>query len=451
MSDQDTQRMRDPVHGLIVFGGGNDRDQNETDKIAWRLVNTREFQRLRRIRQLGFSDLVYPGATHSRFAHAIGVYHTARRLIEVVRLRQDEARDDKERARVVLLAALLHDIGHGPFSHVFEQAEYAGKRHEDWGAEIVQADTEVNQVLREVDKAMPKEVAAVLKEEIPKDFYATVVASQFDADRLDFVQRDRLMTGVEFAHLDCDWLLDCLEVGQITIDQGELLEVPCLYLNFKGVQVAEEYLEARFRLYNMVYMHKTTRAAERMLDTLLMTATEELGEHDLARRDPLLRYLTSEPAETLGAYLDLDDTAVWATLAAVAELSSSYEGLATLARRLRERRLYKCLDIGIQDDPGGNLFSRVRRQLAGEEPQKGGDLLFDDARVALYKRYDFADPSELNKVLVKKREEDQEPRDIADVSKVVRALQDAERIQRVYAPNSDRIVEIRRIVEEVKG
>ena len=124
MNDKETQRIRDPVHGLIVFGGGNDAHQNETDRIAWRLLNTREFQRLRRIRQLGFSDLVYPGATHSRLAHAIGVYHTARRLIEVIRRRQDETHEDKERERVVLLAALLHDIGHGPFSHVFEHAPY---------------------------------------------------------------------------------------------------------------------------------------------------------------------------------------------------------------------------------------------------------------------------------------------------------------------------------------
>ena len=87
MNDREPRRIRDPVHGLIVFGDGNDKAQNETDQIAWRLLNTPEFQRLRRIRHLGFSDLVYPGATHSRFAHAVGVYYTARRVIEVIRRR----------------------------------------------------------------------------------------------------------------------------------------------------------------------------------------------------------------------------------------------------------------------------------------------------------------------------------------------------------------------------
>ena len=140
MTGRDAQRIRDPVHGLVVFGGSRDAYQNQTDQIAWRLLNTREFQRLRRIRQLGFSDLVFPGATHSRFSHAVGVYHTARQLVAVIRRRLD-SKHDRARSRVILLAALLHDIGHGPFSHVFEHvAREAGlnKRHEDWGAEIVQ-------------------------------------------------------------------------------------------------------------------------------------------------------------------------------------------------------------------------------------------------------------------------------------------------------------------------
>ncbi|MCE2392176.1 MAG: HD domain-containing protein, partial [Proteobacteria bacterium] len=121
MNSNNTQRLRDPVHGLIVFGNGTDEYQNETDRIAWRLLDTREFQRLRRIRQLGFSDLVYPGATHSRFAHSVGVYHTARNLVEVIR-RKREGSHEEGLARVALLAALLHDVGHGPFSHVFEHA-----------------------------------------------------------------------------------------------------------------------------------------------------------------------------------------------------------------------------------------------------------------------------------------------------------------------------------------
>lgn len=187
------QRIRDPVHGLIAFAGGSDKDQNETDSAAWRLINTPEFQRLRRIRQLGFSDFVYPGATHTRLSHSIGVYHTARQIIEVIR-RSCRDTFDPTRARVVQLASLLHDIGHGPFSHVFEAAaRQVGlpRRHENWGAEIVLGDTEVNQVLREIDQTLPSEVAALLKEELPKDIYSTVVSSQFDADRMTGTRTNR--------------------------------------------------------------------------------------------------------------------------------------------------------------------------------------------------------------------------------------------------------------------
>ena len=449
MNSRETWRIRDPLHGLIVFGGGNDKEQNETDRVAWRLLDTREFQRLRRIRQLGFSDLVYPGATHSRFAHAVGVYHTARRLIEVIRRRHEEP-PDRERERVALLAALLHDIGHGPFSHVFEHtAQDVGstKRHEDWGAKIIQGDTQVNRVLREVDDRLPERISALLKEETPKDIYATVVSSQFDADRLDYLQRDRLMTGVQFGHLDRDWLLDCLEVGSVTLYEDEPVEAPCLYLNAKGISVAEEYLEARFRLYTMVYMHKTTRAAEKMLGRLLTTATEDLKDDPAARLDPVLRYFTSESPQ-IGSYLDLDDTAVWATLATLS--TSSCSQVAELARRLRDRRLYKCLDVGILDEPGNNLYGRFRRQLRERYAEKEKGLLFDDATVTLYKRYSFEDSSALNKVLVKKQNTDSEPRDIANVSDVVKALREAEFIKRVYAPNHEQIEDLSRILQEVR-
>ena len=183
---------------------------------------------------------------------------------------------------------------------------------------------------------------------MPRDYYATVVSSQFDADRLDYLQRDRQMTGVEFGHLDSDWLFDCLEVGSITIDSDDPVEVPCLYLNFKGVHVAEEYLQARSRLYTMVYMHKTTRAAEKMLSALLDGVRRDLESHAVVRQDPMLRHLSSN-SMPLGSYLDLDDATVWSTLSAVVQLSPPHPLVSDLARRLRDRRLYKCFDIGIQD------------------------------------------------------------------------------------------------------
>ena len=233
--------------------------------------------------------------------------------------------------------------------------------------------------------------------------------------------------------------------------QNETDQIAWCLLNtsefLKGVQVAEEYLEARFRLYKAVYMHKTTRAAEKMFDALLRTVTEDLRDDELARREPILRYFTSE-RPLLGSYLDLDDAAVWATLAALA--SSSHTKVSELASRLRERRLYKCLDVGIQvrGEAQSNLFLRFRRELSDHYPGYGS-LLFDEAPVTLYEWYSFEDSSALNKILVKTRAEDQEPKDIANVSSIVPALRDAECIQRVYAPDQSQIEEISQIMNKL--
>jgi uncharacterized protein len=426
-----TQRIRDPVHDLIVF-----RADDETDQIAWRLVNTREFQRLRRVRQLGLSDLVYPGATHSRLAHSMGVYHTARRLIGLMAGKLPPERRDPTRERTVLLGALLHDVGHGPFSHAFEHAT-RGKSHVEWGAEIVAGDTEINAVLRDVDAELPDGIARLLREEQPKDIYAAVVSSQFDADRLDYLRRDRLMTGVKFGQLDIEWIFDCLDVGTVTVGNPEdPVEEPCLYLSPKGSQVAEEYLEARFRLYMMVYMHKTTRAAEMMLQRLIKRLVQ------LAKDDPALRarsrlagYVVAD-APSLGSYITLDDSTVWAELVALSDFADPL--VRDLSSRLVNRRLYKCFDLGAavgERDEGNrrHRFMRHLRERAAEFP----DLLIDGAQVAGYKWYDFESTSALEKVLVKRDRNDAEPRDIAEISQVVRSLIAQAKIHRLYVPSQE--------------
>ena len=298
--------------------------------------------------------------------------------------------------------------------------------------------------MRDVDKELPVQIGALLKEEEPKDIYATMVSSQFDADRLDYIQRDRMHAGLESGHVDSDWLFDCLEVDTVTIGEISPYEAPCLCLGPKGVSVAEEYLEARFRLYRMVYMHKTTRAAERILEKLLKVVAEA-ADRKFSRHDPVLRYLTSDNP-TIGTYLGLDDAAVWSAL----HLYQGHpnEDIAQLARRLRDRNLYKCVDIGAREDPGGNLYLRFRRELSKASIEWRDDVIFDDSTVTPYKWYPFEDPSALNKVLVKT--DSSEPKDIASISKIVASLQNEEQIRRVYAPDSAKSEEIIKILEELR-
>ena len=440
-----TNRIRDPVHGLIVFGGSGDAHRDETDRIAWDLLNTREFQRLRRIRQLGFYDLVFPGATHTRFAHSVGVYHLARRLARVI-ARWEGAAHDPGRERVALLAALLHDVGHGPLSHTFEAATRAlgrPRRHEEWSAEIAMGDTAVNRVLRDVDETLPERIARLLTDEDPKDIYGAIVSSQFDADRLDYIQRDRLMAGVEFGHIDLDWLFDCLEVGTIFVGDGNPFEAPCLYLGPKGLQVAEEYLEARFRLYQMVYMHKTARGADKMLEAFFAAVMSDCAGNRPLRREPVLRFLTSD-RPSLGSYLALDDAAVWAALSSWIDADASPR-VSGLARRLRDRELYKCVDIGILDRQGGDLFDRFRRALDDSasggaarccsttppsRPTGGTTSTMPPRSIRCWSRAPGGGG----------------PTDIASVSDVVRALRPESRIQRAYVPRPDQAEELERIL-----
>ena len=226
-----TQRIRDPIHDLIVF-----RKDNDVDQLAWRLINTREFQRLRRIRQLGFSDFVFPGATHTRFSHCIGVFHTARQILDIVKRQVGSRKFSRRRARITAIAALLHDVGHGPFSHTFENVEKnmgSEVSHEERTAEIIRGDTEIRQIIESEDASLVEAVATLLAQKDPVDIYSSVVSSQFDADRLDYLRRDRFMTGTGMAAIDFSWLLDGLRVGTITIQrpgESDYVEVDGFYL-----------------------------------------------------------------------------------------------------------------------------------------------------------------------------------------------------------------------------
>jgi uncharacterized protein len=259
------RRIRDPIHDLIEFS------TDELDQLAWAILNCPEFQRLRRIKQLGFSELVFPGATHSRLAHSVGVFHTARQLSRLISDRLDDFNPD--RATVAQAAALVHDLGHGPFSHSFEGALKkldVKKRHEEWTVEIITGDTKVAETLRTFSAGFDSEVAKLLASETPVDIYSSIVSSQFDADRLDYVRRDRLMTGAQHGGFDFPWLMANLEVDKVAIstDGEQFADVQMLILGNKAFESAEEYVLGLFHLYFTVYFHETTRSAEKMLGAL---------------------------------------------------------------------------------------------------------------------------------------------------------------------------------------
>jgi uncharacterized protein len=416
------QRIRDPVHDLIEF------DASRFEQTAWRALDSPEFQRLRRIKQLGFSELVFPGATHSRFAHSVGVFHTARMLSSLIAQRLGKS-FDRTRAEVAQMAALVHDLGHGPFSHAFEDAiKRVGirKRHETWTAEIITGDTEVCKLLAAYSKGFQSEVASLLASETPIDIYSAVVSSQFDADRLDYVRRDRLMTGAQHGGFDFSWLMANLEVDKVAVslDGEEYGEVESLILGNKAFQAAESYVLGLFHLYFSVYFHKATRSAEKMVAAVLqrtgdLSKTGAIEQSGLTSGNPLVRFLQDQ---SLANYLALDDFVIWASLGEM--INAPDPIISELSSRLRNRKLFKAIDITalLENRGGAASVARFRARLKQAKADIGEfDILEDQVARNPYKRRGYDSPEALSKVLIR-RVDGTGYEDLADRSEVVAAL-----------------------------
>ena len=440
--------IRDPVHGLIPFDvGANDG----CDELLLALINSREFQRLRRIKQLGMSQYVFPGADHSRFSHSIGVMHTARLMIDrIARLGGLKVEDDDR--TVVLAAALVHDVGHGPFSHTFEnvlKAVGVEEKHERRTREIIlDKRTDIATLLSGHKRIpdLPRRVAAFFDKESPADdppgpagsddarWMTAVVASQFDADRFDYLRRDSLATGDDFGNFDQDWLIENLRVDAA---KGRF------YLSRKALSAVERYVFARHHMYQSVYFYKTTRAAEVMLRLLLVRYQKLLREAGgAAGRDAVVRGAPPEVREAIAAertslpdYLRLDDHSVTAFLKACERDGKTDPALRDLAVGLLHRKLYKAWDVTHLDVEAASDFHVAAREAiaaAGKDP----NLVWarDSAKDTPYKAYDPDAEKPATVIYVEAGGGGQVA--LSKESEPVRALTGGSSLLRYYAPPS---------------
>ncbi len=356
--------LRDPVHGLISFEG-------EIEGVVERLMNTREVQRLRRIRALGHASLAFPGAEHSRFAHAVGSAHVMKRYLDRVRgLASDipaSDRIDDDMARVALAAALLHDLGHGPYSHTFEAAVPDALAHEDWtSAIILDPDTEVHGVLRAIDPQMPRLVERLVHGHCPIPHLARAVSGTFDVDRCDYLLRDSYMTGVRYGLLDLDWLLAALRLYLPPGSDAAILAVD----GEKGLTAVEGFFLSRLYMYRQVYLHKAVRAADAVSRALF----RRLADLEPQPGTPsTLESLLRGRSVSTGAFLELDDPTLQTAIRAYA--TSKDPILTDLARRHRDRRLFKTLRLR-PDVPPAEARARLHEILAagGVRPEYSGDI-----------------------------------------------------------------------------
>jgi uncharacterized protein len=353
--------LRDPVHGLVAF-------EAEEEQILVALLETAEIQRLRRIRQLGFTSLSYPGADHTRFSHSVGTAHVMGRFLNRFRDLHEELpfwqRITTERAREALAAALLHDLGHGPFSHLFENALESGPRHEEWSCRIVlDPSTEVNRVLVRFDSALPRRIADLIcgRHEVP--FLGRIVSGTFDADRCDYLLRDAYFTGVDYGRFDLEWLLRSLRLGLSQDGQ-----VPQLLIDgTKGLPAIESFVLARLFMFQQVYFHKASRASEWMLTKILQRVQSLILDGTPLPALPRALLDFAQRSDTsLGEYLKLDDFVLWESLRAWQSVSDPV--LRDLSRRLFNRQLFKTHELfGEQLDPVWNAEAlEIARSVAIE-------------------------------------------------------------------------------------
>ncbi len=258
------------------------------EPAAQRVVDTAPFQRLRYVRQLGHAFLVYPGATHSRFEHALGAYHLARRALEALRSEDSGAVVDAD-ALLIRLAALLHDVGHYPFSHALEESGFLS--HESLGARYLQRG-ELSERLARSGIADPAASLAAIIRGTSRHPLAGLVSGSIDLDKIDYLKRDALMCGVPYGEIDVERLLACLVV--VELDGRAILGV-----KEKCLSALESLLFAKYQMYRNVYWHHAVRSATAMFKRLVAEAVKDggvdadaVGEatddalmHDLGARD----------------------------------------------------------------------------------------------------------------------------------------------------------------------
>ncbi|MFV0155065.1 HD domain-containing protein [Empedobacter falsenii] len=236
--------VNDPVHGFITI----------PNELIYQIIQHPYFQRLRRISQTGLTEMVYPGARHSRFHHALGCMHLMQKALNILKRKNVDITPEEENA--ALIAILLHDLGHGPFSHSLEHSIISGSHHEDISLRLME---ELNQTF---DQQLTLAIQ-IFKGQYPKKFLTQLVSSQLDCDRMDYLKRDSFYSGVVEGNINPERIISMMNVSH-----NELV------IEAKGIPSVEKFLIARMFMYMQVYMHKKSFTAENFLINVLRRAKE---------------------------------------------------------------------------------------------------------------------------------------------------------------------------------
>ena len=396
--------IKDPIYGYIYI--------TEAEK---EIIDSFPVQRLRRLRQLAGAEYVYPAANHTRFEHSVGVMYLAGKLVQNPNLSQYLSEDE---AQTVRIAALLHDVGHGAFSHIFEQVltKFLGKTHEDMTRWII-AESELKDIL-EKQGFSPQAVSKLAVGELRKPgkaFMDQAIQSSVDVDKLDFIVRDTYHTGAEYGYVDIFRLIHMLDV----IDENLAVEAGAL-------SALESFIIARVESFKSIYFHRVGRAAQIMLAMAMERANDELG---------LTSFKTPEE------YLAMDDYTIWGML-------KKCEKSRGIIENLEHRRLLKCAyerTFYQKDRLVSKMFELedVRNQIRDDIAQKAHvepeEIIIDVPTVPSvpYHHSALLEPMEIP-IFYKTREGGKIPCKLSEVSRIFDVLKGFLNILRVYTYSKNR-------------
>lgn len=413
--------LRDPIHGFI----GLDRF-----KFIGKIVSTTEFQRLRRISQLGVSPIVYPTATHNRFSHSLGAMHTMEKVIDHLHSIGNIREDEFERLlKEGMAASLLHDIGHGPLSHCSEPI--LNFDHENITSEIVTRPP-ISDIL-ERDGIEPEAVVRIIRGRVGRKdaMVSQLVSSDLDVDRLDYLSRDSFFSGAGYGNIDRERIITMLRVH----DSGPLTDQ--LVSLYKGRYSIESFILGRHLMYQALYFHRATRGVEK----LLASAFRRVKELGTAAPIPAeLDFIAHESEPKADDIMNLDDHAIFYALERWKK--SGDRILSTVCRRILDRDLLKAIELtperatayltGVQEK-----FVRLAKR-EGIEPEYFCPI--DGASETPYSVYRIRSSDDEGKVVksIFVYDDEDEPTEISQVSNVVNELARTVFLDRLYMPGKIR-------------
>ena len=356
----ETKVLKDPVHSYIHIHY----------EVIWNCLDSKEFQRLRRIRQLGGDFQVYPTAEHSRFSHSLGVYEIVRRMVTEVKSLCVELTEYEKVC--VMLAGLLHDVGHGPFSHAFENI--TNHSHEEYTAKIILGNTELNAILRAVSEKLPQDIVSIIQHTHENDILNQIVSGQLDADRMDYLLRDSYFTATSYGQFDLERILRTMRVRK-TNDGRKVIVV-----KHTGIHSVEDYIMARYQMYWQVYYHPVARSYEAVFIQLFNRLKDIFkGDKDYFEDMKVLVPFLEKSEVSVDEYFKLDENSLLYCCALIQDKEDKIA--ADLARRLQNRNLFEYVDYNEEN------LAQIRNMLKENNLDERYYLRIENVEASVYSPY----------------------------------------------------------------